>query len=137
MISMSENNLAAKEALLRLSSKRRAGVLQLAKDLRIGPSRLIGLVAEAGEQGLLDVGEVRTGRAGRPRRRVRTTALGMEYLRACEALRLKALRSRRADLRRAAADADYARRLEARGVSPYDLFLELNELANDSRGPAV
>ncbi len=134
---MTGNNLAAKEALLRLSSEGRTGVLELAKELRIGPSRLIGLIAEAREEGLLDVGEVRTGRAGRPKRRVRMTALGMEYLRACEALKLKALRSRRADLRRAAADAKYAKRLAARGVSPYELFLELNELASNPREPAV
>lgn len=129
---MLEKNLSTKAALLTLSSMYRAGVLQLAKDLHVGPAKLIGLVAELREEGLLDLGEVRMRRAGRPKRRFRVTALGIEFLSAYEALLLKMLKSRRSDLRRAVADANYARRLASRGASTYDLFLELNALANHS-----
>lgn len=133
---MSENNLADKVSLLKLASTRRVGILQLARDLHVGPSRLIGLVAELREEGLLHAGEIHTRKVGRPRRTARTTALGLEYLRAYETLQLKPVKSRIADLRRAAADANYAQRLAARGISPHRLFLELNELAHEPRGTA-
>ncbi len=130
---MSENNLPIKAALLRLSLGRRAGVPQLAKDLRVGLAKLIGLLSELSDEGLLDVGEIHTRRAGRPKRRFRTTALGMEYLRACEALKLKMLKSRGSDLRKAVADGNYARRLASTDVSTYEIFLELNKLVNRPR----
>ncbi len=133
---MSEKNLPTRAALLRLSSSRQAGVLQIARELRVGPSKLIGLVAELREEGLLDVSEARTRRAGRPKRLVKATQLGMEYLRAYEGLKLKRLLSRRSDLRKAVADANYARRLTLRGISTYELFLELNVLAKSARRSA-
>ncbi len=89
------------------------------------------------DEGLFEVSTIHTGRAGRPRKRVRPTALGLEYLRTYDALKLKELKSRRVDLSRAAADAEYAQRLADRGVSSYDLFLELNALASNPRRPAV
>src|SRR5438445_334600 len=83
----------------------------MATKLRLGPSTLIGLAAELQDEGLIEVFEVSTGNAGRPKKGMRVTALGMEYLRAYETLSLKLLKSRRADLRRAAEDGGYARRL--------------------------
>ena len=134
---MPEKNPAAKAALLRLSLSGPAGVQRMATKLRLGPSTLIGLAAELQDEGLLEVYEVSTGNAGRPKKGMRVTALGMEYLRAYESLSLKLLKSRRADLRRAAEDGAYARRLAERGASPYDLFLELNTLAKGARRPPV
>lgn len=95
------------------------------------------MLAEASEQGLLDIGTARTRKAGRPEKRISTTALGLEYLDAYHALGQKALKSRRADLRAAVADAAFAARLAAGAASPYALFLELNELAGPDRGPPV
>jgi predicted ArsR family transcriptional regulator len=134
---MTEKNPSTTAALLRLSAARQDGVLQMAKELRVGPSKLIRMLAELRDEGLLDIGVVRTRSAGRPKRRVRVTALGREYLVAYEALKLKSLKSRRTDLRKAVADTNYARRLVARGVSPYELFLELNALGDRARRPAV
>jgi len=70
---------------------------------------------------------------GRPRILVRPTTLGEDYLDAYEALKMKPLRSRRADLIQAARDGEYALRLEARGLSPFDLFLELNSVVGHDR----
>jgi len=109
----------------------------MATKLRLGPSTLIGLAAELQDEGLLEVYEVSTGNAGRPKKGMRVTALGIEYLRAYEALSLNLLKSRRADLRRAAEDGAYARRLAEKGASPYGLFLELNTLAKGARRPPV
>ncbi|MDV3278458.1 MAG: hypothetical protein LYZ69_08350 [Nitrososphaerales archaeon] len=134
---MSEDNLASTAALLRLFSTPRAGVARAARDLHVGPSKLTRMVAEVHEQGLLDIDTVRTRRAGRPKKLIRATPLGIEYLDAYEALRLKTLKSRRSDLRMAVANATYATRLAARGVSPYKLFLELNALAEHPRGPSA
>ena len=118
---MPEKNPAAKAALLRLSLSGPTGVQQISTKLRLGPSTLIGLAAELQDEGLLEVYEVSTGNAGRPKKGMRVTALGIEYLRAYEALSLNLLKSRRADLRRAAEDGAYARRLAERRIPPRPL----------------
>jgi DNA-binding PadR family transcriptional regulator len=123
-----EKNPTTDAELLRLLSTRREGVQSLAREINVGPARLIRLLSELEESFLIDSTEVRSRRAGRPKRRFEVTALGREYLRACEAAEPKRLKSRRADLRRAVADAEYAQRLASRGVSTTDLFLELTSL---------
>ena len=127
---MSENNLVLRAELLRLASTGSTGLLLLARKLRIGPAKLITLLDGMREEGLVDIDEAHSNRAGRPMRRVKATELGMEFLKAFDELMLKTLKSRRAELQRASADAEYAKRLASRGVLPYDLFLELNEIAH-------
>jgi len=114
--------------VLRAAVGGRTGVGELAKELRVGPARLIVLLRDMKEQGLVEIGEVRSGRAGRPRIKVGATELGKAYLKAYGSLISIPLTSRRADLERAVEDADYATRLIAAGNSPYDLFLELNRI---------
>ena len=126
---MPEKNLALRLAILRALSEPHSGVARMAKELRVGPSSLIGEMADMRESGLLDFGSARTGSRGRPRRSVVATALGTEYLRSHERLERIIPRSRRSDLRRAALDGEYAARLAAGGVSPYALFFELNAIA--------
>lgn len=114
--------------MLGLASSGLTGVLRLSRELRIGPARLIRLLDEMREEGLVDIDEIHSKRAGRPMRRVAVTELGKDYMDTYNKLALRLLRSRRADLQRASADADYARRLASKGVPPYDLFLELIEV---------
>ena len=128
MISTLEKNPVTEAELLRLLSIHREGVQSLAKEFNVGPARLIRLLSGLEEAGLVDSTEVRSEQAGRPKRRFAVTALGQEFLRAYEATELKKLKSRRSDLRRAVADAEYARRLASHGISTIDLFLELNSL---------
>ena len=123
-----KNNPALVAALLRRASREKLGTAQLAKKMRLGPARLIALVNELKDQGLVEVEPVHSQSPGRPLATLRTTPLGVEFLAAYETLALKALRSHPSDLRRAVADAEYARRLASRGVNAYDLFLELNSL---------
>lgn len=125
---MLEKNPITEAELLRLLSTHQEGVQSLAREINVGPARLIRLLSELEEACLIDSTEVRSKQAGRPKRRFTVTALGQEFLRACEATELKKLKSRRSDLRRAVADAEYARRLASRGISTTDLFLELNSL---------
>lgn len=127
-----ENNTDAKAALIRHSSAHRVGVSQLAMDLRFSPARLIGLLGEMQEKGLLELDTVRAGRAGRPERLARVTPLGVEYMRAYDVLTTKTLMGSPSDLGKAAADGEYARRLASRGISSYDLFLELSAFAQSS-----
>jgi len=123
-----ETNLAARAALLRASAAG-AGVRQLSRELHIGPALVIGLRREMSDAGLVEVHEALASGPGRPRELVRATPLGREYLKAYDALRSTALKSRKADLLRAASDARYAARLDFRGLSTVELFLGLNSLA--------
>ncbi len=126
---MIEKNIPTKALLLRLSSEGVTGSLQLSTGARIGPATQIKLLREMEDEGLVRIAGIRSRRAGRPRTRVEVTPLGREFLTSYRELTLKSLRSRRADLRKAAADARYSTRLESRGLSLYDLFLETNEMS--------
>ena len=126
-----ESNLEAVANLLRASIGGSTGVAQLSRTLRTSPSALIALVASLQDEGLLETGRDKRGKPGRPKRWVRTTALGLEFVAAYRALASKALRSRRSDLLRAAADGRYARRLSDT-LSTNDIFLEISELARRS-----
>lgn len=134
---MIEKNLATKALLLRLSSEGAAGVLQLSKDARIGPSTQTRLLREMEDEGLVRPTEIRSRRPGRPKTKIAVTQLGEEFLRTYRELALKPLRSRRADLEKAAADARYATRLASRGLSLYGLFFEMNEMLRLARRSAV
>ena len=112
---------------------RGAGIVEMSRGLRIGPSRLVSMISKLQDEGLLEVSQVRNGKAGRPRIEVQVTSLGKEVLEAYGSLVTKPLKSRRSDLRRAAADADYASRLSRRGVSSFVVFLELNSIAMGTR----
>ena len=130
---MPERNLTTEVELLRLLSTQRDGVQSLAREINVGPARLIRLLSEMEEACLIDSTEVRSRQAGRPKRRFAVTALGQEFLRAYEAAELKRLKGRRADLWRAVADAEYAQRLASRGIATTDLFLELTSLVKQVR----
>jgi DNA-binding PadR family transcriptional regulator len=133
-----EINQTLKFAVLRISlAGGKKGIVELSRELRLGPSKLDRVVSELQDEGLLDVSQVHSGKAGRPRIWVQVTALGEEFLGAYESLTTKSLKSRRSDLRRAAADADYAKQLAARGISSYTLFVELNSLAMVTRRLSV
>lgn len=125
---MLETNYAARAALLRAASSG-AGVRQLSKELHMSPAIVISLRREMSDSGLLEVCGAPVSGPGRPRELVRTTPLGRDYIEAYDKLRSTALKSRRADLQKAASDARYAMRLTSRGVSTVELFLGLNSIA--------
>jgi DNA-binding PadR family transcriptional regulator len=109
------------------------GVRGMASTLHIGPSRLIHLLSDMRAHGLLEEARpARRGR-GRPRRALKLTPLGRDYLRAWALLESSELRATAADLLRAASDGRYARRLSDRGHSTAELFLELNQVAIEHR----
>ena len=112
-------------------------ISELAKKLHRRTATVVLLTKEMEEQGLLEVKTEKSDKKGRPRHIIKPTTLGEDYLVTYEELKLKPLRGRKADLRKAATDAEYAERLVSRGLSPIHLFLELNTLVRaNTRRPA-
>jgi DNA-binding MarR family transcriptional regulator len=129
-------SLELRDKLLKSVEASPCGVRELAKKIRRKTANVVSLIRAMEEEGLLRREELRKGR-GRPMLIIKATSLGDDFLRTYSMLNLKMLRSRRADLVRAARDAEYAERLESRGLSTFALFLELNSIVGrDNLGVA-
>ena len=128
MISAMEDNPAITAAVLKKASSGDLGMSRMAKELHIGPAKMIRLANDLRDEGLVDIQTIHTRTAGRPLVKIMPTPLADEYLSAYGIMSSKVLKSRPSDLLRAVADADYARRLSERGLSTITLFLELNSL---------
>ena len=94
-------------------------------------SHIISLLNDMNREKLVELQQVPRSRRGRPKKRVTLTALGYEFLETYRKLKAKPLRSSKQDLERSKRDAYYTERLVANGHSPFQLFMELNTLAND------
>ncbi len=114
--------------------KRPQSVSELVASLRRRNEAVIQALSEMDERGLVERRVERGGGRGRPRVVVSSTALGEEYLDAYNRLSHIALKATPPGLRRAVADAEYASRLKARGLDPFQLFLELNEHVRSAKG---
>ncbi len=118
-----------------LSAER--GTRELIQALGWASSRTINLVRKMEDEGLIvgiestDTHPSKRARRGRPRKTVACTPLGIEFLESYKKLRMKPLRARKADLAHAARDAEYTARLAAAGHSPFQLFMELNDIASN------
>jgi len=135
LISGMEVNPDLFAAILRNASSGHFGTSLLAKELHVGPAKLVKFARELHDRGLAEIQAVHSNSAGRPSVKIVPTSLGYEYLEAYEALCSRILKSRRSDLLRAVADAKYACRLAERGLSPVLLSLELNSLVVPLRRP--
>lgn len=94
-------------------------------------SHIISLVNEMNREKLVELQQVPMSRRGRPKKCVTLTSLGYAFLETYRKLQAKPLRSRKQDLERSKRDAYYAERLVANGYSPFQLFMELNIIANN------
>lgn len=104
-------------------------IIQKVKGTRA--SRIISLVNEMYREKLVELQQVPSSRRGRPKKYVTLTSLGYEFLETYRKLKSKPLRSRKQDLERSKRDAYYTERLVAAGHSPFQLFMELNTVANN------
>jgi predicted transcriptional regulator len=68
---------------------------------------------------------------GRPKQLLQTTPIGRRFMNEYKRLNDLSLRSSDNDLRKALNQAELARRLVERGISPYARFQEINELARN------
>ena len=128
-------SLEVEVQVLSIVKKYPVGVRELSKIMRRRTQTVVSTIKMMNAAGLVDVRPEETRRRGRPRQIVKATMLGDDYLEAYNRLRIKPLRSNRNDLEKAKRDAEYVNRLVARGIEPYDAFLELNSLVR-ARGDA-
>lgn len=124
-------SLDQKAQILEAASSAPRGVRDLVHALGGKTSRVILLLKEMNEERLIELEPLAPSGRGRPKKVVLCTPLGLEFLAAYRNLRMKPLRARRQDLERAAKDALYSKRLVERGHSPFDLFMELNQIAGN------
>ena len=127
-----------------MSVERRVEILRILRGGPMGIREIIGalsrragdvihLIQEMERQGLVKAESSPRGR-GRPKRLMEASELGLDYVAAYERLELRPLRGRREDLVRGAEEGLHARRLSSRGLSPFGLMLELNDLVRDIDG---
>lgn len=127
-----------------MSVERRVEILRILRGGPMGIREIIGalsrragdvihLIQEMERQGLVKAESSPKGR-GRPKRLMEASELGLDYVAAYERLELRPLRGRREDLVRGAEEGLHARRLSSRGLSPFGLMLELNDLVRDIDG---
>ncbi|HXZ90744.1 MAG TPA: hypothetical protein VEG61_06760 [Candidatus Dormibacteraeota bacterium] len=86
---------------------------------------------ELKERSLLLLEIPRDKSVGRPRQLLRTTPIGVRFMSEYKHLNDLSLRSSDNDIRKALKQAELARRLVERGISPYARFQEINELARN------
>ena len=121
-------SLEVEAQVLSIVKKYPVGVRELSKIMRRRTQTVVSTIKMMNAAGLVDVRPEETRRRGRPRQIVKATMLGDDYLEAYNRLRIMPMRSNRNDLVKARRDAEYVNRLVARGIEPYDAFLELNSL---------
>jgi DNA-binding PadR family transcriptional regulator len=119
--------------ILNLVAQTEHGVREIIQKLRWKPSRVIFLLEQMKDEGLIELqkNNTRNFRRGRPKKIMTCTSLGYEFLEAYLKLRMKPLRARKEDLEHAVKDALYTERLVANGHSPFKLFMELNTIAHN------
>ena len=122
--------------LLDTIRKERLGIREIAKRFRKRPQAIISLIKEMENEGLLETYSDETRSRGRPKKMLKQTVLGEDYLETFRRLKLKTLRANKNDLLKAKKDAEYVNRLIVRGKNPYQTFTELNDLVRASRDSA-
>lgn len=113
------------------------GIREVIRELRWAPSRTVNLLKKMEDEGLIiwvennNMRSSMRARRGRPKKIMTCTPLGIEFLETYKKLKMKPLRARKEDLEHAARDAQYTERLATAGHSPFQLFMELNNIANN------
>jgi len=109
------------------------GIRDLAQKLKWKTSTVISLLREMSQEKLIEFQAIRGSTRGRPKKTIKCTNLGLDFLETYEKLRMKPLRARKQDLEHAVKDALYTQRLVDRGHSPFKLFMELNTIVRNIR----
>ena len=117
--------------LLEIAAIASCGVREIIRRLRWKHSIAISLLKKMVDEGLIEIRRVKVSRRGRPKNLIVCTPLGFDFLETYRRLRMKPLRAKKEDIKRAVKDALYAERLVARGHSPFKLFLELNMIVHN------
>ena len=106
------------------------GTREVLEEVKHRNSDLISLMKEMEEEGLVKSHHLRTGNRGRPKKTLKPTDLGLDFLETYRRLKMKPLRARKEDLKQAVEDAQYTQRMIDYGHHPLQLFKELNDFAH-------
>lgn len=107
------------------------GVREIVHSLKLKTSNVISLLRKMNDEQLIEIRLAANSNKGRPKKCVRPTPLGCDFLDAYKKLNMKPLRANRQDLNHAVKDAVYASRLVERGHLPFQIFMELNMIASN------
>jgi len=107
------------------------GVREIVHLLRLKTSNVISMLRKMSEEQLIEIQREKAQKRGKPKNNITATPLGKEFLETYQRLKNKPLKARKADLRHAARDAHYARRLADNGHSTFQVFMELNMIASN------
>jgi transcription initiation factor IIE alpha subunit len=124
-------------SVLEIATSAQCGVRDIVHLLKMKNSNVITLLRKMQEEQLIELRSAKGPKKGRPKKFIVTTSLGIDYLDACKKLSLKPLKARKEDLNHAAKDAMYASRLVDNGHSPFQVFMELNMIANNIKNSST
>ena len=124
-------SLEQRAQILEISSSSPCGVREIVHLLKLKTSNVISLLRRMQEEQLIETESVAASKKGRPKKCIKTTLLGCEFLDDYKKLNSKPLRARKQDLDHAVKDALYAIRLFDNGHSPFQVFMELNMIASN------
>ena len=117
--------------ILSCCSETPLSVAELIRKVRANSDATIALIKELEERSLLLSETSRKHNVGRPRRIMRTSPIGELFVREYKHLQGLSLRSNDNDIRQALHQAELAQKLVEQGISPYERFQEVNELARN------
>ena len=126
---MFEIDLAAN--ILSYCSESELSVSDLIRKVSANHDKTMALIKQLEQRSLLLPRTSRNHGVGRPRKYLRTTPIGKQFITECNHLYDLSLRSNDNDLKKALHQAELAQRLVERGLSPYARFQEINEIARN------
>jgi len=117
--------------ILSCCSEANLSVAELVRKVRANSDRTIALIKELEDRSLLFSETSKKHSVGRPSQIMRTSPIGKQFVREYKHLQELSLHSNDNDVRQALYQAELAQKLVEQGVSPYERFQEVNELARN------
>lgn len=124
--------LENKVSVLRYLLKGTCGVKELAENIGMHPKILIATLRELERDGHITYKKQALSR-GRPKKVPVITGLGCEFMKSYRELQNKRLKINHNDVKRAVLQTELAEKLVAKGISPYNRFLELTDIVLNIR----
>jgi predicted transcriptional regulator len=131
---MLQTDLAA--TILSHCTKTDLTVTELIRKISGNHDRTMTLIKELEERSLLLRESSRKHSVGRPRQYLRATPIGRQFLNEYHRLHDISIRCNEYDIRKALHQAELAQQLDASGISPYERFQEVNEIARNIKRTA-
>ena len=126
-------SLEQKSQILQIAASGTFGIRDLAQKLRWKTSTAVSLTIKMNEEKLIEFQAFRHTGRGRPKKTIECTPLGNEFLKNYRKLTMTPLKATKADFEHATRDAAYTQRLVENGHSPFELFMELNQIVRNIR----